>query len=130
MAVRHQRDVIAERGRPPAGRVDAQLCLHAGDDEHANAARRQLLLQAGSIKSIRHPFLDHQIGGLDGKRGMQRPASGARLIGVAGAPAVLHVYHWNPRRVRPVYQRAQPLQQRRAVKQGSVEHVDLCIENQ
>ena len=38
MCIGRQRDLVAQRGRGPAGRVDAELRLQTGDDQPPDAA--------------------------------------------------------------------------------------------
>ena len=56
VAVADQNNVEAEAARAPARRVDADLGLRAGDDQAADADRRQFGQQGGVVKCVRRLF--------------------------------------------------------------------------
>src|SRR5487761_131968 len=63
-AILDQDAVISERVRMPERRLDADIGLHAGENEGADAAGLQLEIEPGTDEAVIAVLVDHALAGL------------------------------------------------------------------
>src|SRR5260370_3811248 len=73
MGVGHECDAVVQRLGATAGRIDAHLGLHAGDDQSIDAGFAETAMQVGIVESAAVALLDDDLADLRRQQGMMRP---------------------------------------------------------